>query len=220
MEQQQILQLLKNIPLFAKTDPLLLRSVLESPGCKLIQASTGEQIGNGNGKELIVLLRGRAQIRSTDGERNVILRIPGPGEVIGAASLFLKQSPPISQVSALGKCTALLMDLSAVRSLLHGDNAFLEQYLAFLAGRVQFLNQKIRCFTAGSADRRLALWLASEEQDTLTLPASLSALAETLDIGRASLYRALDKLEAKGLIHREGREITLLSREKILEIYQ
>ena len=92
--------------------------------------------------------------------------------------------------------------------------------LSFLAGRVCFLNRKIQCFTAGSAERRLALWLLSEEEEVITLPSSLTTLSDMLDIGRASLYRALDKLEGDGLIRRNGREITLLSQENILKKYQ
>jgi CRP-like cAMP-binding protein len=89
-----------------------------------------------------------------------------------------------------------------------------------LAGRVRFLNRKIQCFTAGSAERRLALWLLSEEEEVITLPSSLTTLSDMLDIGRASLYRALDKLENSGLISREGRNIALLSPDEILKKYQ
>ena len=71
-----------------------------------------------------------------------------------------------------------------------------------------------------SAERRLALWLISEESNTVTLPASLSAFSDMLDIGRASLYRALDKLEGEGLIRREGRKITVISQDEILKKYQ
>ena len=37
-----------------------------------------------------------------------------------------------------------------------------------------------------------------------------SRLANALNIGRASLYRALDSLEAEGRIRREGRRIFLI----------
>lgn len=220
MQEKQILQILKRIPLFQKSDEELLQNMLKSPGCSLIRISSGKEIGTAGTRELIVLLNGRAQIRSTDGERNVILRTPGAGEVLGAASLFLRECTPLSVVTALGNCTALLIDAPTVYRLLREDEQFLAEYLAFLAGRVQFLNQKIRCFTAGSAERRLALYLATLGEDSLSLPVSFSALAETLDIGRASLYRALDKLEADGLIRREGRNISLISAKRLLQIYQ
>ena len=49
---------------------------------------------------------------------------------------------------------------------------------------------------------------------------SLTALAKALDIGRASLYRALDKLENEGTILRDGRRITVLSTDDLLKQYQ
>ena len=84
---------------------------------------------------------------------------------------------------------------------------FLYHYLDFLSGRIRFLNRKIGYLTAGSAERRLALYLASFQKQELVLKDSISSLSELLDIGRASLYRAFDALEEQGLIRREGRSI-------------
>ena len=39
------------------------------------------------------------------------------------------------------------------------------------------------------------------------LPGSLTELAQTLNIGRSSLYRSLDALTASGAVRREGRRI-------------
>ena len=220
MKESEILTFLKKTPLFAEAVATLLSEALRSPDCCIQTASSGERIGESAQRTLIVILDGRVQIRSTDGERNVILRTAIKGEILGAASLFLKQAPPISYIEALGSCRALLMSADTVRELLQRDAKFLDAFLSFLAGRVRFLNQKIRCFTAGSAERRLALWLIAEERETLTLPNSLSSLAETLDIGRASLYRALDKLVEDGLIRRNGREIQVISQDEILRKYQ
>ena len=95
----------------------------------------------------------------------------------------------------------------------------MDAYLQFLAERVQFLNAKIRSFTAGSTERRLALWLAEHAQNGAIRTPSLSMLAETLDIGRASLYRALDKMELEGLITRNGREIKVPCTDTLLQKY-
>ena len=219
MQKTEILRFLQNVPLFSKADPSLLASSLEN-GAILRSLSAGEHIGADGVPLLIVLLEGRVKIFSADQEKNVILRSMEPGEVCGAASLFLESPSPISRIEASENSTVLLFDHPTVRELLAKDARFLDAYLAFLAGRVQFLNGKIRCYTAGSAERRLALWLASEQRATVCLPDSLTALADTLDIGRASLYRSLDKFEAEGLISRCGREITVMSQETLLRKYQ
>ena len=131
----------------------------------------------------------------------------------GAAALFCPEDLPLSRIEASSSCSVLFFPFSAVDDLLARDPACRNAYLRFLSGRIRFLNRKICCFTAGSAQRRLSLWLAAEEHDTVTLPGSLSSLAELLDIGRASLYRALDRLTDSGAITRNGRQITIISRE-------
>ena len=116
-------------------------------------------------------------------------------------------------------CKVLFLEHDAVRTLLGKDAAFLDAYLAFLADRVQFLNQKIRCFTAGSVERRLALWLAENAQNGPITASSLTGLAEILNVGRASLYRALEKLENDGLILRNGRELQIPNADELLKKY-
>ena len=165
------------------------------------------------------MLSGKLQILSADAERSVVLRSVGKGHIFGAATLFLEDRAPVSRLLAQSACTLFFLEKAAVRELLVTDPAFMDAYLRFLAERVHFLNAKIRCFTAGSAERRLALWLAEHPEGTPFPVSSLTTLADTLDIGRASLYRALDKLEAEGLIARNGREMTVPSIEALLKKY-
>ena len=208
------------LPLFAKTDTDTLAKWLTADGAVKKSFPAGTNLSNDSDKQLGILLEGRAEIQSADNGRCVVLRTMNAPGVFGAASLFCESALPLSHIEAKTACEVLYVPLDHVRRLLAEDEGFREAYLTFLAGRVCFLNRKIQCFTAGSAERRLALWLLSEENQTVTLPASLSKLADMLDIGRASLYRALDKLEGDGLIRRNGREITVLSQDDILKKYQ
>ena len=216
MLQSELSEFLQTVPLFREAAPEALDKVLRSHGARVERAAAGEVISPAGGAALIVIRSGLVRILSTDGGRNLVLRTAGPGEVIGAAALFLRQTPPFSHVEAMTRTEAVLLGFDTVHALLRADERFMDAYLAFLADRVRFLNRKIRCFTAGSAERRLALWLASEKEQT---PVSLTALSDMLDIGRASLYRALDKLEAEGFIRRAGREITVVSQDAILQKY-
>ena len=210
---------LSGLPLFAKTDKKALADWLAALPCSPVTYAAGDIIEE-NGRRLGLLLAGKASIHSADCSRSVVLRAMHAPGIFGAASLFCEIDTPLSRIEASTACTVLWPDLDAVRALMALDDGFRDAYLAFLAGRVRFLNQKILCFTAGSAERRLALWLCSEEGDTVTLPSSLAAFADMLDIGRASLYRALDKLEGEGLIRREGRTISVISQDELLRKYQ
>ena len=220
MDHTKILSFLKTLPLFSSTSQEALSQALDGGEANIHRLSAGLCMENSAEKSLFVLLQGRAQIRSTDEERTVILRTLQPGAVFGAAALFLKDAPPLSVIEATEDCSILSLGASAVRTLMQRDGAFLDAYLTLLAERVRFLNHKIKCFTGGNAERRVALWLLGEEEDSISLPVSLRAMSDTLDIGRASLYRALDKLEAQGLIKRDGRRITLLSRDSLRLKYE
>ena len=211
---------LSSLPLFKKTDPTVLAQWLREYAQAPVEVNSNEEISAMARRSLGILLSGQLEIHSADSEKNVILRTLNAPAVFGAASLFCEEDLSFSHIFTTSACTLLFVSLEATKALLARDDGFRDAYLAFLSDRVRFLNRKIQCFTAGSAERKLALWLISEDQKSIVLPTSLSALADMLDIGRASLYRALDKLENEGLISRNGRTITVISQEKILQKYQ
>ena len=219
MTNNNILAFLKKLPLFATADPLLLQKALESEQAHRIDLAAGNPLPSCFAEMLGVLLTGKLQILSADEERTVLLCTATKGHVFGAASLFLENQAPVSRLVAQNECSLLLLERDAVRSLMVADPAFMDAYLRFLAERVRFLNGKIRAFTAGSTERRLALWLTEHAEAGILHAPPLSTLADTLDIGRASLYRALDKLEAEGLIERNGRDITLPYTQALLQKY-
>jgi DNA-binding MarR family transcriptional regulator len=95
-------------------------------------------------------------------------------------------------------------------------------YIRFLTQRIEFLNQKIQYLTAGCVERRLALYLMGQiPQDDLAVQLDISAvsLADLLDVGRASLYRAMDRLTQDGFLTRNGHEYTLRNRDRLLSHY-
>jgi len=96
--------------------------------------------------------------------------------------------------------------------LLQKDRAFRMNYIRFLSERICFLNTKIACFTAGSPERKLASFLLSgcpDGSDRYSLIINANSLSEMLNVGRASLYRAFEKMEADGLITKDGKQITV-----------
>ena len=139
--------------------------------------------------------------------------------MFGIANLF-SDAPYISMIRAEGECRVLHISEGAIRTLLESDSGFLYRYLAFLSDRIRYLNRKIGFLTAGSAEQRLALYLASFGGDTVRLEDSISSLSELLDVGRASLYRAFDRLTEDGFIRKEGRSITLLDRAGMQKAYR
>ena len=86
-----------------------------------------------------------------------------------------------------------------------------------MSRKIVFLNKKISTLTAGTTEKKLALFLAENQHDgEFSQRISMTAIAEILSVGRASLYRALDSLEAEGLIHRNGKSIFIPDKNALL----
>ncbi len=171
-----------------------------------------------------ILISGRGVIYSSDKGRQTILKFIAPGNAVGVASLFA-DDPPNTRIVACGdgKSEMLFIERSAFEDLLKSERSarFRINLVCFLADRVSFLNSKIDYVTAGNADRRLAIFIKNTplaNDGSLSIGMSMTSLALALDIGRASLYRALDSLEEQHIISREGKRIFLLSSEKLEQL--
>ena len=139
--------------------------------------------------------------------------------MFGVANLYSEDQPFISMITANGNCQVLFIDANAFCDLIERDSVAMRSYLAFLSKKIIFLNKKISTLTAGSTEKKLAFFLAENQHDgTFSQHVSMLAIAETLNVGRASLYRALDTLEAHGLIHRDGKTIFIPDINALLNI--
>ncbi len=208
-------------PIFCGVDPTALAELFERHNCRAVDFADGDMIlsQSETAHKAGIILSGEAIVTTSDDTKNALLRFFGTGDFFGIANLFTNEDY-VSSIRAKKKCRVFFFTEEAIRELLETDKTFLYNYLGFLSGRICYLNRKIRYLTAGSAERRLALYLSSFASETIELDASLSALSELLDIGRASLYRAFDTLIADGYIQKDGRTIRLLAPEKMVQDYQ
>jgi CRP/FNR family transcriptional regulator, cyclic AMP receptor protein len=90
--------------------------------------------------------------------------------------------------------------------------------LSQLTAKIEQLRD-LMCFSLG---QRLAMLLLDHAEDqevrqgyTLTQPMSQKMIAEMLGVSREAVNRELHKWESDGIIRREGRKITILSRDKL-----
>ena len=160
-----------------------------------------------------IMISGRASIVSADGSRRVLLRTISHGAVFGISTLYAKDSGFPTKITAKRPSRILFIRPDALRSLIENDRGAMTGYMTFLSN-------KIIAFTAGSAERRLSLFLADNEIDGVySADISATALSDMLDIGRASLYRAFDRLEAAGFIERRDKSIIIKDKQAMLEKY-
>ena len=208
-------------PIFAGVNFLQAAEIFERGGCKAFDFEDGDCIlsPEETSHKAGIFLSGEAVATTTDDTKNALLRFFGAGDLFGIANLFTNEAY-VSSIRAKKKCRVYFFTEEAIRELLETDKTFLYNYLRFLSGRICYLNRKIRYLTAGSAERRLALYLSSFGQETVELDASISSLSELLDIGRASLYRAFDTLIADGCIQKDGRTIRIVDLDALTKNYQ
>ncbi len=214
------LKKIKENSLFSVVDSEMLVLLAENFEAKICSYDAGQLIHSPSLKQKNAgfLLSGKAVVTTADQGKSTLLRFLNEGELFGIASLF-SDAPHVSIIRAETACRIWCLPEAAVMHVLENNTVFLHRYIAFLTDRVRYLNAKIGYLTAGSAERRLALYLLSLGKGTVSLNASISALSELLDVGRASLYRAFDKLTEDGYIRKTGREFTLLDPDGMLNAY-
>lgn len=166
-----------------------------------------------NPRALGIIISGTAQVeKGTPGHLIVMSRLI-QGDVFGAVSLYASSERYVTGIKTLTPVAALIIPKRIMDKLIRTYPEISINYLTYLSERIYFLNRRIDCFTGGSAVQRLAGYFLMSDAGTSGVPAS--HLASALDIGRASLYRAFEELEQAGAIHRDGKLITVLSREKL-----
>lgn len=135
------------------------------------------------------------------------------GEVFGAAALFGGEEYPTT-LTARSDCRLLLIPQEAVGRLLRTCGEFAEDYTAYLSGRIRFLGARLDALSADRGEGKLARYLLTAQRGGCVTQ-NATQLCQRIGIGRATLYRAFELLEADGAIRREGKTIHLLNAEKL-----
>ena len=222
MNIDNIHSLLKEYPLFKEADNDKLALYITKADTAICEFHMGDEICSPLSKDVPVgiLLFGKACIYSSDNEKNVMLKSISEGALFGISTIYSKDSPFPTRITAKSACKVLFINCNAVAELIENDKKTMRAFMRILSNKIVYLNKKITALTAGSAERRLALFLIDNASDgVFTFATSASALAAMLDIGRASLYRALDKLEADGFIERKDKSLILKNEKEMLKRY-
>jgi len=138
------------------------------------------------------------------------------GDSFGILSLFHEGEYP-TKVVACEPTRILFFTKSDIYYMIEHVPTVSLALLRFFAGRVDFLNKKLRTLTGKDTEAKLAAWLLLAAPDE-GVPFAFHATraAEALGCGRASLYRALESLAASDAITYSERKIKIINK-KFLE---
>lgn len=206
--EKQDLACLGRCPLLRGVPEDGIARLLDEPGAELVSFSGGQVVYSPQhfSRRLGVLLSGSLQV--TKGELTVSCL--EPGELFGAAALFNDRPDYATTLTARTPCRVLLLPQALVEELMGRFPEVCRSYVAYLSERIRFLSGKIDALTAGSAERKVAQYLLSRlDGEWAELDCSATGLAQRLGVSRASLYRALDALEARGAVRRAGKRFRI-----------
>ena len=154
-------------------------------------------------RKLGIVTEGRLAVYNAGG---ALLNQLRSGDMFGVSTVFTGYSSHITRISAAVNSAAVLIGEEELATIFAEDFSVNRSYLAFLTDRIRFLNWKIDLFSASTAQQKLRLYLLHlrKEGSEVTVE-PLARLGHTLGMGRASLYRVIEKLEGEGVIKRMER---------------
>ena len=201
--------LIENFFLFKGLDDKKVEKLLNFKGIYEEYYSQGDIMQNNKTLcKIGIIVKGKAIIKS--GDDGVIIRKLNAKDIYGAACLF-DLPKHLTFVKAVTDCTVITMNKEFIeRCILEEKNVSIN-YIEFLAKRISFLNTKINAYTAKSAENKLYTYLLQlpREENVIDLKVDMSTVAKMIGIGRATLYRAFEKLEKSGTITKQDKKIIL-----------
>lgn len=162
-----------------------------------------------------VIVAGEADVyKHTDaqnkGADKLFMSVLGPGDALGAATMFLKDASAVTEVRTRRGCKAVFFSEAWLTALMREHFSFAQNYIAYLTARVRFLTGRIESIACpGAAEKLYNHLVQSAQNGVVRLPRGMQSLADTLCISRASLYRVMEALEKEGKLTREGKTIYL-----------
>ena len=204
----------------------LFRDIEEAALCQYLQ-SLPEPVNYGKGEIVYnyenfdrcigVVLSGELQVCQVADDRRVQINRLSAGSLFGVAALFGECETYVSEITASKSCRIAFLSQEWISDLMKQDFRIAENYIRFLSDRIRFLNRRIVSFTGGQTENRVLQYLLERknEDGSVNMPRSMVEMANTLNMGRSSLYRSLDTLEKSGMIKRVGKSMVFV--ENIME---
>ena len=150
------------------------------------------------------------RIRS-EGE-NLQLNKLSPFDSFGILTLFSCSDGFPTQIRAKKETVVAFISKKDMLALIEMSPAVALNIIGFMGERISFLNDKISTFSSDNVEQKFAnfLILEAKKQQNLSFDLNRKKTAEVINVGRASLYRAIDLFVKKGLVVFEDKKINIV----------
>ena len=200
---------LMDTPLFAQVDEFLMEQVANDSACVLLSYQKGSMLPYKEG-HIGVLLSGLVRVENANG--CYISRL-SPGMLMGLTHEHDRNPQRFQHYYALENCQVFYIPDSLLVWVMRRNFHVAENYMEYMRQEIGFLNQKLDLLTTGTAETRLALYLLQTGNQNRTM----TEVSRELNLGRASLYRAIECLQGRRLIVQKGKHIEILDYEGLKE---
>lgn len=171
-------------------------------------------------RSLGIVLDGRLRVTKENADgREIVMSTLEKGSMFGAAALFNSEHEFQTKITAVEDSRIVFFSQRIIMRLIEREPKIAENYIKYLSERILFLNKKIYFLTSGTAEQRLSSFLLNNlsQYDFGMLPMPMTEIASSLNISRASLYRALDTITESGAVEKKGRLMRIADEGKLCE---
>lgn len=215
-------EILAKNPLFSSLGEGVSEKWIKEKRALLVSAKKGETLMAAENfkRSLVLILKGEAAVSKINSEgKRTVINILSEGDVFGMATLFYESEEYPSEIRAESPCRTAVFPKELIEETFASSPGFAREYVSLLSKKIHFLNEKLEIFAGGEAEEKLLRHLAAASggKTEFELSCSVSRLAESLGVGRVSIYRAFDSLAEQGVLKKEGKKIVIFKPERLFK---
>lgn len=218
-------QLLSKSPLFAGLREDEIKTLFSGIVYQVRSYSKGEIIASGGDecRSLQIVFKGNVKGEMIDYSGRVLkIEDISPPRPLAVAFLFGKNNRYPVTVSAIEYTELIVIPKPSVVTLMQISEVFLTNFLNAVSNRAQFISGKLRFLSFKTLKGKLAHYLMEldrnqKQNGEIRITRTQEELAELFGVARPSLSRTLRALHHQGIIKANGRTVTILNRNALLE---
>ena len=215
---KQKLELINRSFLFLNVDEIIVRRIIFDSGCARKKYNRGEVIPEAEMSDgaLGIVLSGLLRVeRMTSEGVGAKLQMLRDSECFGAAAVFSPRKNVTLRLVAERQTEVFFIPGKTLRWAIERSNTIMENYIRYLSDIIWMLQGRVFTLSAGTAEMKLAVYLADHCGEKHEVTGYMTEISRQLNLGRASLYRAIDKLKSEMLIEQNAKTIRVISSEAL-----
>lgn len=218
-------KILSNSPFFIGLSPEELETIFNNISYSVKSYNKGQTIAQRDDelKNLCILLEGIVKGEMVDFSGKILkveeIKAPQP---LAHAVIFSKDNRFPVDVVAITDCKMLYIPKADLLRLMQSNVIILTNFLNAVSNRAHFLTRKLWLLSFKTIKEKVAHYLLSidksESKTTIILPKSHQELAEFFGVTRPSLARVLGEMQDEGIITINRREISIIDKNRLLQM--